>query len=247
MPSLDELEETYKRRMTYWTTTKGWADYIKAFPPRSELFVEKKYLRGSIPQPTSETLRLAITQAPVIEINNESIVPGVAISSLNPNDIKLLNSEHQYRAFTVEVEKALASAFEAMREPVAQALNSPWRVLNCRSWTTTSGAKHGPNAWHMDGDYEEILKMMIYSSPTGWGQGGLQVETTTPDKVLNVQGAQGQWILFYNSVLKHRAMAPEKEGIERVATEVTICPSWGYDLRPKFVGLVGRYHNSPTV
>lgn len=246
MPSQAEREEIYNRRMTYRTIAKGWAEYIRHFPPRDAVFSENRYLRGQIPESVAEVLRLAITAAPVIQINNESIVPGVGINTLNPNDIELLNAEHKYRDFTVEVEKALATALEAVREPVSKALNSPWRVLNCRSWTTVKGAKHGPNAWHTDGDLDQILKMMIYSSPTGWGQGGLQVEAA-PNKVLNVQGAQGQWILFYNSVLKHRALAPEKEEVERVATEITIAPSWGYDLRPKFIGLVGRYPNTPTV
>lgn len=246
MLSPAEAKEIEAQKMAHWTQAREWTKYLELFPAREAGFAARKYLRGEIPVILAQALRDAISAAPVIEINNESLAKGVALASLNPNDVKLLNAEHRYRDFTVEIDKALAAALEYLRTPIATVLNSAWRVLNCRSWTTTAGAAHGPNAWHVDGDLDKIMKMMIYATPTGWGQGGLQIETE-PNKVLNVQGRAGQWALFYNSVLKHRALAPEKDGIERVATEVTIAPSFGFDLRPKFIGLVGRYHESPNV
>jgi hypothetical protein len=244
MLSPDEAARIEKEQMTHWTIARNWDVYMKLFPMRDPSFATKRYLRGEIPESVAVALRDSISAAPVIEINNESIAQGVVIASLNPNDVKLLNMEHRYRDMTTEVAKALAAAFEVLAQPISHALNGAWRVLNCRSWTTLPGAAHGPNAWHVDGDLDDLMKMMIYATPTGWGQGGIQVETEK-DKVLNVQGRAGQWVLFYNSILKHRAIAPENAGFERVATEVTIAPSFGFDLRPKFIGLVGRYHAMP--
>ncbi len=90
-------------------------------------------------------------------------------------NVAMLNQQHRYRAFTLDTLKALAPIFGYLRDPIAALLQAEWRVLNCRSWTTPPGATTGPNIWHEDGDLLKILKMMIYSTPTGNGHGGLEL------------------------------------------------------------------------
>lgn len=201
------------------------------------------YARGQLPTGINDALLKAVTAAPHLPIDNDGFAPGVGQNGLRPKYVEILNREHRYRAFTADIGRALAAAFAHLRDHVAALLNSPWRVLNCRAWTTPAGwTPFGPNAWHADGDLQDILKMMIYCTETGGEHGGFALKDG-----ITLEGPPGQWLLFYNSRLQHRGIGPTKEGFERVAVEVTIAPAWGFDIRPKFIGLVGRYPDDPYV
>jgi hypothetical protein len=220
-----------------------WEDYLRTFPDRDEKFVSRLYTTGALPPDLAEELRDAITSADPLPIANETYGE-VAAAALNQKTLDKLNAQHVYRAFDRPTSLALRCALVYLKRPIAGLLHSPWRVLNCRSWTTIAGAEeYGPNMWHQDGDIKELLKIMIYSSETGGACGGLEIKAA--DGVRSIGGAPGQWVLFYNSRITHRGVAPKKSGFMRVATEVTIAPSREYDLEPRFLGQIARYPLHP--
>lgn len=222
----------------------NWQQYLESFPPRRDDFARRKYMHGTLPIWLADGLNAAILAAPVIPITNK-MPKGTMGFPLNEKYLTGLNEQHKYRAFTVETVRALDRIFEFLRVQITEALCSKWRVLNCRSWTTEQGADIGPNVWHTDGDFKELMKLMIYSSPTSAEEGCLEIIPEVGADPVRIKGPAGRWVLFYNSVLKHRGVAPTRPGIVRVATEVIIAPSIGYDLRPKHLGQVGGYYENP--
>jgi hypothetical protein len=224
----------------------SWRDYLREFPARDPAFVFKRYAFGTMPFAIAEQLRVAITDAPVVPISNNT-PDGIESASLSEKYIDILNKEHQYREFTLATYDALVEVFSYLRDPVAKLLNSPWQVLQCRSWTTQAGASEfGPNVFHTDGDLEELLKIMIYSTQIDGERGCLDVHPSNGEYV-RIKGRPGVWVLFYNSILKHRGVAPTLPGFMRVATEVTVSPAHEFDLEPKSFGLVARYRSNPRV
>lgn len=214
-----------------------WNEYLNQFPPRNPAFVQNLYAVGSLPPQVAEDLRKAIVEAPSSLISDESFVEGSAISLVGAG-ADILNAQHTYRFLDEPTKAALAKAFDCLKETVSELLNSPWRILNVRSWTTKAGADYGPNAWHKDGDIKDLLKMMIYSSE----EGGIELRDVSGEEV--VHRGLGTWVLFYNSVLSHRGRAPSGSGL-RVATEITIAPSFTFDLEPRSCGLIARHSALP--
>ena len=187
---------------------------------------------GFLPDALVAELRAAVENAPIEKLSNAH-VPGAVIARVSDKEVVKLNQHHLYRLLDERTKAALRDIFEHLKITVTDFLDSAWTVLNVRSWTTKMGAAMGPNKWHLDQDDPRVLKLMIYGTPTGGKYGGLEFEGGK----LNGES----WILFYSSLLKHCAMAPTEEGIERVATEVTLCRSSKYDLEPKFLGFTARY------
>jgi hypothetical protein len=208
----------------------NWEAHLAQFPRGAG------YAAGHLPIALREELRYAVTHAPVIQFSTEPRV-GADIVQLDGREVEALNKDHAYRDMDDHIEWALWRIFDHLRDDVARFLKSPWRVLTCRSWTTRKGASKGPNSWHTDGDHPGILKMMLYGNETGGDCGGFEFK----DWKLNGE----TWVLFYNSVSLHRGVAPRIDGMERVATEVTLCPSNKFDLEPKFLGLAARHAIEP--
>ena len=209
----------------------SWDEYLRSFPK-----ARFAAATGHLPERLVLALRTAVMLAPVIPFTNV-VAPGVEVVALNQAEVEQLNREHSYRALDGDTKSALRDIFANLKEPIANLLDSPWRVLNCRSWTTLKGASIGPNDWHLDGDHPGILKLMIYATPTGGEYGGIEFL----DARLNGE----DWIVFYSSVVRLRGIAPSVEGLERVATEVTLCQSHDFYLEPRFLGLAARKPKEP--
>lgn len=213
-----------------YSPAKEWDEYLGSFPSRNEDFVRLGYITGTLPDDLTDELREAILGASPVPFTND-VVEGAQAAALSDEELRILNAQHVYRELDRRTAFVLTAVFASMRDAIARALNSPWRVLTARSWTTDGKADFGPNAWHVDGDHPELLKAMIYSS----GNGGLHLKHDEGETI--VCGA-GLWAVFYNSKILHRGFA--FDGI-RVATEVTIAPSREFDLRPISLGLAARH------
>lgn len=187
---------------------------------------------GTLPQWLVDKLRNVVQNAPIEDISNAHVA-GAVIAKVSDVELDKLNQHHSYRLLDEPTKRVLGLILENLKIEITEFLDSAWTVLNVRSWTTKMGAAMGPNKWHMDGDDPRVLKLMLYGTPTGGKYGGLEFEGGK----LNGES----WIVFYSSLLKHRAIAPTKEGIERVATEVTLCKSKVFNLEPKFLGFTARY------
>jgi hypothetical protein len=187
---------------------------------------------GNLPQWLVDKLRNVVQNATIEDISNAHVA-GAVIAPVSDRELAKLNQHHSYRLLDEQTKIVVRAILEHLKITVTDFLDSAWTVLNVRSWTTKMGASMGPNKWHLDQDDPRVLKLMIYGTPTGGKYGGLEFEGGK----LNGES----WILFYSSLLQHCAIAPTEEGIERVATEVTLCRSSKYSLEPKFLGFTARY------
>ena len=212
-----------------------WKAYLARFPgPRFD-----HYARGALPLELADRLRAAVLASPVRPISNEDAAEGASWNRITDGIIARLNVDHAYREPIAEplLEEMLAH----LKAPVAEAMGTPWRLLNLRAWTTKPGAEIGPCKMHLDGDLLKIAKIMVYLTECGGGHGGLEMDI---DKRMHVvTGPPGQWCVFRNSVVHHRGIPPESG--ERVAIEITIAPADEFDLRPRFLGHIARYPLEP--
>lgn len=209
-----------------------WTEYLRSFPPRDAGFVESKHAVACLPEQTAAKLRDAVLAAPHVPISNDAH-PEAIVFPLGGAHLEKLNEQHVYKAFDEPTGQALVESFDLLKDGIAGLLNSPWRILNVRSWATMKPSQDfGPNDWHTDEDLPEILKMMIYSSETG----GIELANDNLDAVKEVSGF-GACVIFYNSVVVHRGIVGSGT---RVATEITIAPSREFDLRPFTLGQVAR-------
>ena len=208
-----------------------WDRYLAQFPP-----VTFGFISGPLPDGLRDGLRAAVENAPKMQFSTAPI-EGVEVVQIKKTEVEQLNRDHSYRNMDEPTKAAVSEILEHLKVYIASLLGTPWRALNVRSWTTKKGAQIGPNAWHTDGDHPGILKLMLYGTPTGGEYGGIECE--------HGQLRGEAWLLFRNSVVQHRAVAPSRGGIERVATEVTLCQSNEFDLEPKFLGLSARKPTEP--
>ena len=83
-----------------------------------------------------------------------------------------------------------------------------------------SGEDFGPNSFHRDGFQPGFLKMMVFPFGAGDNKGGVEWREASC-LVKSLKGGAGTWLLFSNSSIEHRGVAP-KVGRRRVI-EFTLC------------------------
>lgn len=228
-----------------------WTEYSSALAPiwldrRNGNFMRRLYHRGVLPHALADRLRSVIDTAPAIPFVANHCSRWAVASPLPEAVVQQLRHDHVYHDLSGNAYWALYEALECLKDPVAATLGSPWRVLNVRSWSTSTAASTGPNDWHTDGEPTEMFKVMLYLTEIGGDGGGLELDLGGGLTEL-VQGAPGTWVLFYNSQLKHRGIAPRGEGRKRVAVEITLVPWVRFDLEPRFLGLNARHPLFPLV
>ncbi len=216
-------------------TVQVWAAYLAALPatPQAD-FARNLHAYGFLPPDLASRCAAAIKGAPEADYSAKAYrtawTDGPAPAG------------HVYKALDARTAWELSEVVEALQEPVAGLLGSPWRTLNVRSWISTQKASSGPYDWHTDGEPEGIFKVMLYWTPTGNGGGGLEIDsgggTATP-----LAGPAGLWVLFANSTLLHRAIAPTTG--ERIATEITLCKWPRMDTGLRSIGANVRHPMYP--
>ncbi len=157
--------------------------------------------------------------------------------------VRDLNVSHTFLPLGPEQLNCVRILLSSLAEPVASSLGTPWRVVNVRCWKTHPKAiQMGPTAWHTDGFPQVVFKVMVYLSGAGWELGTTEIQLNDCSTI-HVKGPPGCWILFKNSKLLHRGIAP-RQG-ERLILEITGVPSLRNDLRPIYAGLNALYPRFP--
>ena len=222
----------------------AWTEFLSTVPfeNRREEFLRDQYWIDTLPLPLTMSLKDAIRAAPPIE---DWSAPYTLPALLDEPTLAKVMQEHQIRALDQPTIDAYLPVIQWLKWRVAEVLGAPWSILNVRSWTTKNGATEmGPNKWHRDGMPKEMFKLMIYLTQIGSNAGG--IEFGINDEIIRqVHGPAGTWVLFYNSVLKHRGLAPTAEGVERVASEITLVASRQFDLVPVSLGRNARHALAP--
>lgn len=222
----------------------AWSEHLGNVPVsnRRPEFVRDRYWIDTLPPELAEILKSAIEGAPP-PAGNEC-APDCIPSLIDPAHMELLRKEHAFRALDAPTVAAYRPVLDWLKPRVAEVVGAPWAILNVRSWTTPAGPTTGPNAWHRDGMPKEMFKIMLYLTPVGDGLGGIELGIGH-ETIRTIHGPAGTWLLFYNSVIQHRGVAPTQPGFERVASEITLIASREFDLELRFLGLNARYRNAP--
>jgi SAM-dependent methyltransferase len=206
-------------------------------------FAEEGLVQGTLEAATVATVLKALGAAEFMALEADDSLPGFRRSEKVRKVAPALNAGHRYYRLGPAQLSAMMQVLDDLRRPVAAALGSPWRVLNVRALQTLPEAEAmGPNAWHGDGFPPAILKIMVYLTPAGARTGTTEFERAGGGRLL-IEGPEGTWALFRNSVLIHRGLPPQ-EG-RRVVIEITLAPSLTFDLRPIVAGLNATYPEYP--
>jgi len=225
-----------------------WIDYdaqVRAlFPPRVDalavMFERHKFVRGLLALPNDAAV--IVSNAERIEFNAQSNTEGFHTSDLNAEKIADTRAASHFRVIAVPLWHLLAECITQLQTPVAQALGTPWSVLNVRVWTTPPMCKiAGMYLKHRDGFPWQIWKVMIYFTPMDVEHGGLEVEQN--GVLTSLYGPAGSWVLFYNSTLPHRGAAGRT--LERASAEITLARTQQFDLALHEAGLNAHFPLAP--
>lgn len=215
-----------------------WTRYIQHIQKmyewkRPESFEKSLYAWGHLQK--YQDLRNAILAAkssPLVKIVPFEAAP----SAWKDKDIAMLNECNIFKVMDGLTRWELMKVLRDIEPTVTSLLGCPWAVHNVRSYISKDVAHGGPYEWHIDGEPPQMLKIMIYFQPIGGKLGGLEVDRGGGETNI-LEGPAGTWVIFYNSLLKHRAIpAPG-----RIATEITISPWNEMNLEPRTLGINSRY------
>lgn len=190
------------------------SEYRKLDPEFSECGLKQ----GVLPKNDLESFLQSLEGAETKAFIQEDFMPGYLSNQGIRQYERDLNKDHIWLALGSEQLSRLFPLLQALKTPVARCIGSPWRVVNVRCWKTRPGASEAAaHAWHMDGFPLKVLKIMIY--PFGANVERGTTEIILPDGSTTVEGPPGFWILFKNSELLHRGIAPKSA--DRLIIEIT--------------------------
>ena len=161
--------------------------------------------------------------------------------------VRKLNDEHQYFEISGRLRFLI---WNFMRSLVISEPRFFWDILNIRAWTTepSNHSEFGPTSWHFDGMPHSINKIMIYLTEIGGERGGLQLISDEANKIItDVSGPPGIFILFNNSTIRHRAVAPSVGYPPRKCIEITLVPLSDAQREQPFPKLGGLNARHPVV
>ncbi len=214
------------------------SSYTASYEP----FLRDGYRLGTIDETLNTNFLNAFASAKAIPFDCEDSDPNYSSIRLGVEAEEKLNKSHTYVMWEDLQLEALKPILAALKEPVSQCLGSPWRVATIRAWKTGAQSEiFGPSDWHLDGLPTASFKVMFY--PLGASKEKGSVELQLPQGNLLVEGGPGTWMLFKNSEVLHRGVAPQKG--ERIAVEITLLPSLTWDLTPISAGHNARHPALP--
>lgn len=210
--------------------------------PNAE-YKENGIKEGVISRENLDHLLSTIRKAKTKLISQDDFDPIFTIHGGLRSYEKDLNASHKLYDLGEEQLKALQPILEELKEPVADCLGTPWRIVNVLCWETNADAvETGPNDWHADGMPLAVQKIMIYLTGAGVtiGTTGLKLKDGS---IHYVEGPPGKWLLFKISEIVHKGIKP-KVGT-RIVLEVRAIPSVRFDLRPYCAGFNAHYPKLP--
>lgn len=211
----------------------AWSSYLNELSPLWKDRKEFITVTGMLPPGMTETVGHEL-KSESFPLRLEDYASGAAPATYQTHAIDALNAFSVYHPT-----EALRPVLEWLRKPISGLLRCPWRVLATRAWSTKPGASGGPFDWHKDGMPKEMLKIMVYFTPSDKRHGGLATEDH------RLEGPAGMWVLFYNSKITHSGIPPTEA--ERLVAEITLCPWVHHSLEPRYLGTNARYPVYPLM
>jgi len=214
-------------------------------------FEKNGFYFGKLPDENIKKLVYATHNLKPCDLNNLDYPPGY-FTGLNPipsEILKQFNSSSQYYELNNDFILALKERFELQKEKIIENLNSNFKVLNVRYWTTYPNAEHQNSySFHGDSYPDEIFKIMIYLTPFNKEYGGLEIIDNNSEELIFDESNQiGVYCLFKNTQVLHRGLPGtvyERKAIEITLTRSKIndpfdCLLYGnnayYPISPKYI------------
>jgi hypothetical protein len=174
---------------------------------------------------------------------NRDFAPGFQTCDFPPEVLAEANRGSSFRVFDLQSSWAIQDAFDEMRDEVAAALGTPWKIINVRAWTTPPEAQpKGPYAWHSDGYVPEIFKILLYLTPMSPENGYVEVRIDGRTKRPK-SSRGGLWVLIDPTSVIHRGVSGTER--ERMLVDITICRSTAFDLRARYPGENSHWPSFP--
>jgi len=236
----------------YWILWEVYEKFVRVAAPELNLdldfepdqdFALRGFKQGVLPEAQIATFLQSLKELPEKPILQEDAPTGYSSHTGLKKYEKDLNSSHTHLSLGAEQLDHLNSLLQLLAKPIAKCIGTPWRVVNVRCFKTHPWAiETGPNEWHTDGFPLCIWKFLIYLSEVGAEKGTTELKLSD-GSIASITGPSGTWLLFRNSEILHRGVAPSVG--ERLALEITIVPSLINDTRPICPGLNANYPKLP--
>jgi len=205
-------------------------------------FTVQGFKQGILPKTLVSNFLKSLQTAKAKEFVLEDCVSGYLPNKLPHSLVEALRCHTFFSLGSEQIEK-FNSLINKLLNPITDCLGTPWRVVNTITQKTPASViEAGPNDWHLDAFPLNALKILIYLTGAGPEIGTTELELEDGSKKM-VEGPPGTWLLFNNSELLHRGIAPTKG--ERIIIQLTIAPSLTHDLQPIFPGLNARHPLAP--
>lgn len=205
-------------------------------------FQQRGYVQGLLPREQILKFIDECQRAKAISFFSEDCDPNYLATGLTLETEELLNKSHSYLMLEDRQLESFNPLLSSLQQPITECIGTPWKVASVRVWETLPRAiEMGPNAWHTDGLPPSALKIMIYPLGASYEKGTTELQL--PSGLHAVEGEMGTWVLFKNSEIVHRGLAPQIG--KRLVVEITILPSLAYDLRPVAAGVNARHPRLP--
>jgi hypothetical protein len=212
----------------------------------SRAFSRDGFIQGVLSAPVAQRLlrdTKAMRGGPIIAGDCDEAYIGW--SGLGPK-AKQISANFSFLTMEECPAEIVQSMLQELKQPIADALGVPWRVVNIKSWRTNpfTATDFGMNSWHLDGFPFSALKIMIYVSGASKATGSTEMRLRDGSSKV-IEGPEGTWLLFKNSELLHRGTAPQLPGHVRTILDITITPAWQFGVDPVYAGLNASFPAYP--
>lgn len=215
--------------------------------PNAADFYSKKFAMGLLTDTQREKLLTCMETADIAPLQHGVNHPEYLENPVHMVDrdaVNRINREHRYYRIDARQLWSIWDVLDDYSEILSDVLGSSWRVLMIKSWRTDQASEWGMNQWHTDGCANSALKLMFYLTPLVSGEGGIEFQDSS-NQILSVVAPAGSWVLFQNSHILHRGVAPTIPGKHRMVIEVTIGQALSLDTKPLFAGSNARHPYHP--
>jgi hypothetical protein len=235
-------------RQYYWRMYDAYvrkAGSARSPDAKAVSFRQRRYSVGMLTTALALRLQEAVIKSSVIQYSSAERLPGFVASNYDLTADAVVNGHSRFRELDCAGKELLGQALMQMRDDVASCLDTPWRIIGVKVWTTPPGKPPiGMYGWHGDDWVGELFKIMIYLTPMSRKNGSLEIISNGKHVFLESPDP-GKWVLFRNSDLLHRGV-PGTD-FERVVIELTLSRALAFDLRLRFPGLNAHWPELPWI
>lgn len=206
-------------------------------------FLEQGYFTGEIQEHLVDQLLQALDAAKTTPIVVEDYEEFYSHNAFSGDFEKYLNKSYKYFMLDERLNNILRAIAISIEKPIQECIGSAWEIVNVRAWKTLPNTGCAAGGWHTDGFVPQALKIMIYPLGANPTMGSIAFQLEGEEEIFHLQ--RGGWILFKNSEITHRAIAPQPGMGDRPAIELTIAPAICFDPTPISAGLNAHYPKYP--